>query len=54
MAQILKPNQSDNRGGAGRNQGRKPRGNVQYQRRIKPELVPLMDDYLNKLKENKL
>lgn len=42
----------ETRGGSGRNQGRKTQGNIQYQRRIKPEFVPLMDAYLNKLKEN--
>lgn len=50
MAQTLKPNRLDNRGGKRENSGAKPKGNVQYQRRIKPELVQIMDEYLNKLK----
>jgi len=50
MAQTLKPNRLDNRGGKRENSGAKPKGNVQYQRRIKPELVQMMDEYLNKLK----
>lgn len=40
----------ETRGGRRENSGAKPKGNVQYQRRIKPEFVPLMDAYLNKLK----
>ena len=37
-----------NRGGKRENSGAKPKGHTQYQRRIKPELVPLMDAYLEK------
>ena len=40
----------ETRGGKRENSGREKLGNVQYQRRIKPEFVPLMDEYLNKLK----
>lgn len=40
----------ENRGGKRANSGAKPKGNVQYQRRIRPELVNLMDAYLNNLK----
>lgn len=40
----------ETRGGKRENSGAKPKGNVQYQRRIRPELVSLMDAYLNKLK----
>lgn len=40
----------ENRGGKRANAGAKPKGNVQYQRRIKPEFVPLMDKYLKTLK----
>lgn len=40
----------ETRGGKRANSGAKPKGNVQYQRRIRPELVSLMDTYLNKLK----
>jgi hypothetical protein len=40
----------ETRGGKRENSGAKPKGNVQYQRRIKPELVQMMDEYLNKLK----
>ena len=50
MAQILKPNRSDNRGGSRKNSGAKPKGNVQYQRRVKPEHVELLDAYLNTLR----
>ena len=54
MAQILKPNRSDNRGGSRKNAGRKSVGNVQYQRRIPAELVPKMDEFLETLKTAKL
>lgn len=50
MGQILKPNRSDNRGGHP-NSGAKPKGNILYQRRFRPELVKKMDEYLTKLKE---
>jgi hypothetical protein len=33
--------------------GAKPKGNVQYQRRIKPEFVNKLDNYLNVLKDEK-
>jgi hypothetical protein len=33
--------------------GAKPKGNVQYQRRIKPEFVNKLDNYLNILKDEK-
>jgi hypothetical protein len=49
MAQILKPNRLDNRGGSP-NCGRKKLGNILYQRRIPPLLVEKMDEYLKKLK----
>lgn len=49
MAQKLKINRSDNRGGSA-NCGRKKLGNKLYQRRFKPEFVSLMDAYLEKLK----
>lgn len=51
MAQNLKPNRSDNRGGSRENAGRKSLGNVQYQRRIPAEFVKLMDAYLKTLKD---
>jgi len=44
----------ETRGGKRENSGAKPKGNVQYQRRIKPELVQMMDEYLNKLKAKSL
>jgi len=50
MGQILKPNRLDNRGGHP-NSGAKPKGNILYQRRFRPELVKKMDEYLMKLKE---
>lgn len=52
MAQNLKPNRSDNRGGKRENSGAKPKGNVQYQRRIPVEFIPKMDEYLEKLKSH--
>ena len=53
MAQIIKPNRLDNRGGSRENAGRKPKGNVQYQRRIPAVFVPKMDEFLEKLKHDK-
>lgn len=50
MAQKLKPNRSDNRGGSRIGSGAKEKGNVQYKRNIHPLLVPLMDAYLKTLK----
>jgi hypothetical protein len=50
MAQKLKPNRSDNRGGKRENAGAKPKGNVQYKRNIPPNFVPKMDEFLEKLK----
>jgi len=38
------------RGGKRENSGRRQLGNVQYQRRINPVLVEMMDKYLEKLK----
>lgn len=54
MAQILKPNRSDNRGGFRENAGAKPKGNVPYRRQVKPEYVELLDAYLQKLKTEHL
>lgn len=53
MAQKLNPNRSDNRGGSRPNAGAKKKGNILYQRRFKPELVPLMDAYLESIKIKK-
>lgn len=50
MAQIVKNNRSDNRGGSRTNAGAKPKGNILYQRRFRPELVEKMDKYLSELK----
>jgi hypothetical protein len=50
MAQILKPNRLDNRGGSRENAGAKPKGNVQYKRNIPLYFVTKMDAYLEKLK----
>jgi len=44
----------DKRGGKRENSGRKQLGNVQYQRRINPALVEMMDKYLEQLKIEKL
>ena len=41
----------ETRGGSRENSGREKLGNVQYQRRIKPRFVPLMDLYLKELKQ---
>jgi len=38
-------------GGSRPNSGAKPKGNILYQRRFRPELVKKMDEYLTKLKE---
>lgn len=54
MAQTLKPNRSDNRGGSRKNAGRKPKGNVQYKRNIPELFVPKMDEFLEKLKTAEL
>ena len=51
MAQELKPNHSDNRGGKRENSGAKPKGNVIYSRRINPALIETMDLYLKELKQ---
>ena len=51
MAQTLKTNRLDNRGGNRENSGAKYKGNVQYQRRINPLLVEKMDEYLKQLKK---
>ena len=40
----------ETRGGKREGSGAKPKGNIQYQRRMKPEFVLLMDAYLLKLK----
>jgi len=50
MAQILKPNRSDNRGGKRENAGAKPKGNVQYKRNIPESFIVKMDEFLKKLK----
>lgn len=52
MAQHLKPNRSDNRGGKRDGAGRPKKNNILYQRRIPPELVKPMDEFLNKLKDD--
>lgn len=54
MAQTLKPNRLDNRGGKRENAGAKPKGNIQYQRRIPTEFIPKMDEFLEKLKTAEL
>jgi hypothetical protein len=51
MAQILKNNRSDNRGGSRQNAGAKPKGNISYHRKIHPDHVALMDAYLKTLKK---
>ena len=51
MAQVLKQNRSDNRGGKREGAGRKKMFNAKYQRRIPKEYVAKMDDFLNKLKK---
>lgn len=51
MAQHLKPKRLDNRGGNGK-VGRPKLNNVLYQRRIPPQLVKPMDEFLKKLKDD--
>jgi hypothetical protein len=53
MAQQLKPNRSDNRGGKRKNAGAKLKGNVQYKRNIPESFIIKMDEFLEKLKTNK-
>lgn len=50
MAQILKTNRLDNRGGKRENSGAKYKGNVQYKRNIPSEFIIKMDEFLEKLK----
>jgi len=50
MAQTLKPNRLDNRGGKRENSGAKPKGNVQYKRNIPESFITKMDEFLEKLK----
>jgi hypothetical protein len=50
MAQQLKPNRSDNRGGSRENSGAKRKGNVQYKRNIPESFIVKMDEFLEKLK----
>jgi hypothetical protein len=50
MAQKIKPNRLDNRGGLRKNAGAKPKGNVQYKRNINPDFVSKMDEFLETLK----
>lgn len=52
MAQNLKPNRLDNRGGSRKNAGAKPKGNVQYKRNIPESFIMKMDEFLEKLKRN--
>lgn len=54
MAQILKPNRLDNRGGKRENSGAKPKGNVQYKRNIPESFIIKMDEFLQKLKTAEL
>ena len=39
-------------GGKRENSGAKPKGNILYQRRFRPELIKKMDEYLSELKKN--
>lgn len=52
MAQNIKPNRPDNRGGKREGSGRPKKNNILYQRRIPSELVKPMDEFLNKLKDD--
>lgn len=52
MVQNIKTNRSDNRGGKRDGSGRPKLNNVLYQRRIPPELVKPMDEFLKKLKDD--
>lgn len=50
MAQQLKPNRSDNRGGSRPNAGRKPEGRTPYNRRVSPQERIELDKLLEKLR----
>lgn len=50
MAQQLKPNRSDNRGGSREGAGRKPEGRKPYNRRVSPQERIEIDNLLEKLR----
>lgn len=54
MAQNLKPNRLDNRGGKRNNAGAKPKGNVLFSRRVSPEHFKMLTAYLEFLKKTKI
>lgn len=51
MAQVLKPNRSDNRGGFRENSGRKKEGRKPYARRVTDEERIKLDTYLEELRK---
>ena len=53
MAQILKPNRSENRGGKRENAGRKKEGRSPYGKRVSPEERLKLDDFLNSIRNIK-
>jgi len=50
MAQNLKPNRSENRGGKREGAGRKPEGRTPYGRRVTPEERVKLDKYLSEIR----
>jgi hypothetical protein len=53
MAQNLKPNRSDNRGGKRENSGRKATGDVKYQRVVTASEKTALDEFLIELRKIK-
>ena len=53
MAQNLKPNRSDNRGGFRENAGRKPEGRSPYGKRVTQEERIELDEFLEKIRNKK-
>lgn len=51
MAQKLKPNRSDNRGGYRENSGRKTTGDVKYQRVVTNEEKKALDSLLKEMRK---
>lgn len=52
MAQNLKPNRPDNRGGKRENAGRKPEGRKPYGKRVTDDERLELDDLIKKLRKN--
>jgi hypothetical protein len=52
--EIVYLNHAENRGGYRKGSGRPKLGNVQYKRNVPLSFVELMDNYLKKLKDEKI